>query len=70
MTESRLARVLLRLASGGVLFFLYLPLLVIVLYAFNPSRVQAWPPQGFTLRWFQEARAARARGRKASYPDP
>ena len=55
MTESRLARVLLRLASGGVLFFLYLPLLVIVLYAFNPSRVQAWPPQGFTLRWFQEA---------------
>ena len=24
MTESRLARVLLRLASGGVLFFLYL----------------------------------------------
>ena len=55
MTESRLARVLLRLASGGVLFFLYLPLLVIVLYAFNPSRIQAWPPQGFTLLWFQEA---------------
>jgi putative spermidine/putrescine transport system permease protein len=55
MTESRLARVLLRLASGGVLAFLYLPLLVIVLYAFNPSRIQAWPPQGFTLHWFQEA---------------
>jgi putative spermidine/putrescine transport system permease protein len=55
MTESRLARVLLRLASGGVLFFLYLPLLVIVIYAFNPSRIQAWPPQGVTLTWFQEA---------------
>ena len=55
MTESRLARVLLRVASGGVLAFLYLPLLVIVLYAFNPSRIQAWPPQGFTLHWFQEA---------------
>jgi putative spermidine/putrescine transport system permease protein len=55
MTESRLARVLLRLASGGVLAFLYLPLLVIVLYAFNPSRIQAWPPQGFTVHWFQEA---------------
>ena len=55
MTESRLARLLLRLASGGVLAFLYLPLLVIVLYAFNPSRIQAWPPQGFTLHWFQEA---------------
>ncbi|HET9852393.1 MAG TPA: ABC transporter permease [Candidatus Limnocylindrales bacterium] len=55
MTESRLARVLLRFASGGVLAFLYLPLIVIVLYAFNPSRIQAWPPQGFTLHWFQEA---------------
>jgi putative spermidine/putrescine transport system permease protein len=59
MTESRLARVLLRLASGGVLAFLYLPLIVVVLYAFNPSRIQAWPPQGFTLHWFEEALANR-----------
>ena len=55
MTESRLARVLLRLASGGVLLFLYLPLLVVVLYAFNDSRIQTWPPPGLTLRWFEEA---------------
>jgi len=59
MTESRLARVLLRLASGGVLAFLYLPLLVVVLYAFNPSRIQTWPPQGFTVHWFEEALANR-----------
>jgi putative spermidine/putrescine transport system permease protein len=55
MTESRLARVLLRLASAGVLFFLYLPLVVVVIYAFNTSRLQAWPPQGLTLHWFEEA---------------
>ncbi len=55
MTESRLARGLLRLASGGVLVFLYLPLVVVVIYAFNSSRIQAWPPQGFTLRWFEQA---------------
>ena len=59
MTESRTARVLLRLASVGVLAFLYLPLLVVVLYAFNPSRIQTWPPQGFTLHWFEEALANR-----------
>jgi putative spermidine/putrescine transport system permease protein len=59
MRESRAARVLLRIASGGVLAFLYLPLLVVVLYAFNPSRIQAWPPQGFTLHWFEEALANR-----------
>jgi putative spermidine/putrescine transport system permease protein len=55
MTESRLTRVLLRLASGGVLAFLYLPLIVVTIYAFNSSRLQAWPPRDFTLRWFEEA---------------
>jgi putative spermidine/putrescine transport system permease protein len=55
MTESRLVKALLRLASGGVLAFLYLPLVIVVLYAFNPSRLPAWPPQGFTLHWFEEA---------------
>ena len=55
MVESRLARVLLRFASGGVLAFLYLPLIVVVIYAFNTSRIQAWPPAGFTLHWFTEA---------------
>jgi putative spermidine/putrescine transport system permease protein len=55
MAESRLARVLLRLASGGVLVFLYLPLLVVVIYAFNDSRLQSWPPPAFSLHWFEEA---------------
>lgn len=59
MTESRLARALLRIGSVGVLGFLYLPLIVVVLYAFNPSRIQTWPPQGFTLHWFEEALANR-----------
>lgn len=55
MAESRLVRLLLRLASGGVLLFLYLPLIVVTIYAFNSSRVQAWPPASFTLNWFEEA---------------
>jgi putative spermidine/putrescine transport system permease protein len=55
MTESRLTRALLRLASAGVLVFLYLPLLVVIIYAFNESRIQVWPPQGLSLHWFEEA---------------
>jgi putative spermidine/putrescine transport system permease protein len=55
MIEPRLARVLLRLASGLVIGFLYLPLIILTIYAFNESRIQAWPPTGFTLRWFGEA---------------
>ena len=55
MTESRPVRIFLRLATGFVLAFLYLPIVVLAIYAFNPSRIQAWPPSGFTLQWFVEA---------------
>ncbi len=55
MIESFWTRVGLRVASGIVLAFLYLPLVILVVYAFNPSRLQAWPPSGFTLHWFAEA---------------
>jgi len=49
------ARIGLRLATALVLAFIYLPLLIIVLYAFNPSGTNAWPPSGVTLKWFGEA---------------
>lgn len=55
MVESKGVRIGLRIASGAVLAFLYLPLIILAIYAFNPSRLQAWPPTGFTLRWFGEA---------------
>jgi putative spermidine/putrescine transport system permease protein len=57
MNESRLVKLLLRIASGGVLVFLYLPLVVLVIYAFNESRTQAWPPVSFSLKWFGDAAA-------------
>jgi putative spermidine/putrescine transport system permease protein len=46
---------LLRLAVGACLAFIYLPLLVIAIYAFNASRILEWPPPGFTLDWFSDA---------------
>jgi putative spermidine/putrescine transport system permease protein len=55
MVESRLARVLLRAATGLVLAFIYVPLGVIALYAFNDRRVQTWPIQGLTLTWVRKA---------------
>ena len=55
MIEPRGIRILLRLASGLVIGFLYLPLIILTIYAFNSSRIQAWPPTGFTFRWFGEA---------------
>jgi putative spermidine/putrescine transport system permease protein len=40
-----------------VLGFIYLPIVVLAIYAFNSSRIQVWPPNGFTLHWFFEAAA-------------
>src|ERR1700682_4442324 len=42
----------MRVVTALVLLFLYLPLLVIMLYAFNPARSQAWPLPGLSTRWF------------------
>ena len=55
MVESGWVRVALRIASGLVLAFLYLPLVILAIYAFNESRLMAWPPPGLTLHWFGEA---------------
>ena len=50
--EPRGVRVGTRLATVLVLAFLYVPLFVIVLYAFNPVISQAWPIRGLTTSWF------------------
>ncbi len=50
--ESRGGRILIRLGAYLVLAFLYIPLFLIFLYAFNPALGQAWPPPGLTTHWF------------------
>jgi putative spermidine/putrescine transport system permease protein len=35
--------------------FLWIPLTIILVYAFNTSNIQSWPIPGFTLRWFRVA---------------
>ena len=64
MTESRWVRMGLRVATILVLGFLYLPLVILGIYAFNESRSQAWPPTSFSLDWFIDA-AANAAVRRA-----
>jgi putative spermidine/putrescine transport system permease protein len=39
-------------SAGLVMLFLYLPLALIVLYAFNKTTVNSWPFPGFSTRWF------------------
>jgi putative spermidine/putrescine transport system permease protein len=55
MTESRWVRIGVRVLTVITLGFLYLPLVILAIHAFNPSRYLAWPPTGFTLHWFADA---------------
>ena len=43
--ESRAIRIGLRIWVLGVLLFLFVPIAIIFLYAFNSSNIQAWPIQ-------------------------
>jgi putative spermidine/putrescine transport system permease protein len=46
---------MLRIGTAVALAFIYIPLIVIAIYAFNSSRSQAWPIDGLTLDWFDKA---------------
>jgi putative spermidine/putrescine transport system permease protein len=48
-------RWVLRIGTGIALAFIYVPLIVIAIYAFNQSRSQAWPIDGLTFEWFDRA---------------
>ena len=53
--ETRTTRVALTVWSALVVLFLWFPLALIILYAFNKSNVESWPIHGFTTHWFHAA---------------
>jgi putative spermidine/putrescine transport system permease protein len=53
--ETRATRIGLGAWIALVLAFLYVPLGIIMVYAFNKSNVQSWPIAGFTTHWFRAA---------------
>lgn len=55
MRLSRRAQALLRVAVGLGLAFIYVPLIVIGIYAFNSSKILKWPPPSLTTEWFAKA---------------
>jgi putative spermidine/putrescine transport system permease protein len=57
MRGARIGRLGLLAATAAVLLFMYLPLSLVIAYAFNRSGTQGWPPTGFTLAWVSAALA-------------
>jgi len=52
---SKGTNVLLRLAVGLTLAFIYVPLIIITILAFSSATSLEWPPPGFTTHWFGDA---------------
>jgi putative spermidine/putrescine transport system permease protein len=55
VTISPATKLALRIATGVTLAFIYIPLAIIVLYAFNSRRTLTWPIPGLTFKWFEKA---------------
>jgi putative spermidine/putrescine transport system permease protein len=70
--ETRATRAGLAAWAGLVVLFLWVPLVLICVYAFNSSNIQSWPIPGFSTKWFhaawqnQEARDALVLSLKAA----
>jgi putative spermidine/putrescine transport system permease protein len=50
--DGRWLRIALRVWAVGVLLFLFIPIALVIVYAFNVSTIQSWPIPGITLKWF------------------
>ena len=48
----RTSRLLLAVWAVLIMLFLFIPIAIIIVYAFNPSNVQSWPLSGLSTRWF------------------
>jgi putative spermidine/putrescine transport system permease protein len=48
----RLSRLAFVAWTALILLFLFVPIAIIIVYAFNPSNVQSWPLSGLSTRWF------------------
>ena len=55
MNFSTRARTLHWTGTAVTLAFIYFPLLIIALYAFNSSRIQRWPIDGLSMKWIDAA---------------
>jgi putative spermidine/putrescine transport system permease protein len=48
----RYSRIAFAAWAALIMLFLFVPLAIIITYAFNPSNVQSWPLSGLSTKWF------------------
>jgi putative spermidine/putrescine transport system permease protein len=52
IAASRWSRVAFACGAALIMLFLLIPLVLIIVYAFNPSNIQSWPLSGLSTKWF------------------
>ena len=52
MNEGKAARIVLGIWTVAILLFLFVPIGIICLYAFNTSNVPGWPLARLSPKWF------------------
>jgi putative spermidine/putrescine transport system permease protein len=48
----RWSRIAFAAWAALIMLFLFFPIAIIIVYAFNPSNIQSWPLSGLSTRWF------------------
>ena len=51
LVEGFWTRIALRFWAALVLLFLFIPIVIILLYAFNSSNIETWPLPGLSTKW-------------------
>lgn len=55
MTTGRGTKVALSIFAVVAFLFVYIPLAVVLINSFNAGETLSWPPQGFSVRWWEAA---------------
>jgi putative spermidine/putrescine transport system permease protein len=50
--SGRISRIAFAVWTALIMLFLFVPIAIIIVYAFNPSNVQSWPLSGLSTKWF------------------
>jgi putative spermidine/putrescine transport system permease protein len=50
--SSRAGKLAFRIWAALIMLFLFFPIVIILLYAFNSANVQSWPIPGLSTKWF------------------
>src|SRR5205085_1430633 len=50
--SGRVSRIAFAIWAALIMLFLFVPIAIIIVYAFNPSNVQSWPLSGLSTKWF------------------